>query len=82
MKRINRHNPYGYKVGYRENGSRLFVCHFKDRTYREARRSLNYYLTYPVQSHEDRHILINPIWEIRPICFSEFAKGIWRECPF
>ncbi|NCA68451.1 MAG: hypothetical protein EOM87_10385 [Clostridia bacterium] len=74
MRSINQHSKYGYKVGYRENGSRLFVCRFKDRTCREAKESLRYYMTYTV--------LPNTVWEILPITLSEYKSGIWRDCPF
>ncbi len=73
MKRCNKHNPYGYKVGYYENDSRLFVCRFKDRNYREATKTVTMFKQIYSSS-------IN--WIIKPIRFAEFAKGIWRECPF
>lgn len=74
MKRCTKQSRYGYKVGYRENDSRLFVCRFKDKTYKEAQKSLRYYMTYS--------IMHNAVWEIRPITLSEYKSGIWRECPF
>ena len=39
-------NPYGYKVGYREIGSRLFIRQFITKTYRQAHRSLLFYRKY------------------------------------
>lgn len=75
MKRINKHNRYGYKVGYweNENGSRLFVYEFKDWTYKEAVKTLLMFKQYRDGKRE---------WQIRPIRYSEYAKGIWRENPF
>ena len=82
MKKINKHNPYGYKIGYRENGNRFFVCHFLNRTYKDAKRYLELFTKYPTYTHTDLRLIENSTWEIRPIRFSEFAKGIWKESPF
>lgn len=72
MKRINKHNPFGYKVGY-YNDSRLFICRFKDRNYFEATKTVAMF----------KQIYASNInWIIKPIRISEFARGIWRECPF
>ena len=38
---MNKNNPYGYKVGYRENGTRLFVRYFMTYTYHQALFSWN-----------------------------------------
>lgn len=81
MKRIHKLNPYGYKIGYQENNG-VFVRHFIVRTYKDAVRFLPGFKKYADKAHDDNHILINPIWSIRPIRFSEYARGIWRECPF
>ncbi len=66
-----RHNKFGYKVGYREKDSRLFVCEFKTYTYEQAIVAQRYYLNARQQK-----------FEIRPIRFAEILKGIWRENPF
>lgn len=72
MKKLDRHNPYGYKVGYYDD-SRLFVCRFKDRNYLEAIKTVTMFKQIYSSS-------IN--WIIKPIRFAEVARGIWRECPF
>ena len=82
MKRIKQNNPFGYRVGYRENGSRLFHDHFLTFTYQEAVELRHYYLSYPpIHAHGD-HVLINPSWEIRPINLEQVLAGIWQQNPF
>ena len=79
---INRNNPYGYKVGYRENGSRLFIRYFKTYTYEQALFSLRHYREYQPNERETNRPLINPVWSIKPITRKEYKKGIWDELPF
>ena len=79
---MNRNNPYGYKVGYRENGSRLFIRYFKTYTYEQALFSLRHYRNYPQHERETNRPLINPVWSIKPITRKEYKKGIWDELPF
>ena len=43
---MNKNNPYGYKVGYRENNSRLFIRLFLSKTQKQAYHVLNYYQKY------------------------------------
>ncbi|MEG1529512.1 MAG: hypothetical protein RR405_04070 [Clostridia bacterium] len=80
MKRIKKHCRYGYKIGYTENG--IFVRHFIVKTYRDAVLLLPDFIRYTTHAREDNHRLNNPVWQIIPILHSEFARGIWRECPF
>ena len=83
MKRIKQNNPFGYRVGYRENGSRLFHDHFLTFTYQDAIEMQQHYLSYPpIHSHDDDHLLINPSWEIRPITLQQVLAGIWQQNPF
>ena len=79
---MNKNNPYGYKVGYRENGSRLFVKYFMTYTYHQALFSRRFYRKYPQRTRETNRPIIDPFWEIKPITKKEYLAGIWDEIPF
>ena len=79
---MNKNNPYGYKVGYRENGSRLFVRYFMTRTYLQALFTRRFYRKYPQRTRETNRPIIDPFWEIKPITKKEYLAGIWNENPF
>ena len=79
---MNKKNPYGYKVGYRENGSRIFIRYFMTYTYPQAQMCLRHYRKAPPRERETNRPLINPFWEIKPITKKEILAGIWDEIPF
>ena len=79
---MNKNNPYGYKVGYRENGSRLFVRYFMTYTYHQALFSRRFYRKYPQRTRETNRPIVDPFWEIKPITKKEYLAGIWDEIPF
>ena len=79
---MHKNNPFGYKVGYRENGNRLFKRHFMTYTYKQARFSLRFYRKYPQRNRETNRPIIDPFWEIKPITKKEYLAGIWDELPF
>ena len=79
---MNKNNPYGYKVGYRENGSRLFVKYFMTYTYHQALFSRRFYRKYPQRTRETNRPIVDPFWEIKPITKKEYLAGIWDEIPF
>lgn len=79
---MNKNNPYGYKVGYRENGSRIFTRYFLTYTYPQALLCLRHYRKSPPRERETNRPLIDPFWEIRPITKKEILAGIWDEPPF
>ena len=79
--RKKRHNN-GYKVCYKEKGSRQYIRYFITYTYKQAKLAVNGYKLYPPTAREDNHILDNPIWKIIPIKHSEVRDGIWRDDPF
>ena len=79
---MNKNNPFGYKDGYRENGSRLFIQHFMTYTYRQALFSRRFYRKYPQRTRETNRPIIDPFWEIKPITKKEYLAGIWDEVPF
>lgn len=75
-------HSYGYKICYREAGSKEYVKHFMTYNFRQAIRALTYYKLYPPRAREDDHKLNNPTWTIIPISRDEVRAGIWREVPF
>lgn len=79
---MNKSNPHGYKVCYREKGSKEYIRHFLTYTYNEALLSHRYYRKYPQNAREDNHPLKKPRWVIIPIKESEVKDGIWHEDPF
>lgn len=79
---MNKNNPYGYKVGYRENGSRLFVKHFMTYTYNQAIYSRRHYCKSPQRTRDTNRPIVDPFWEIKPITKKEYLAGIWDEIPF
>jgi hypothetical protein len=80
--KVNRNNPYGYKVCYREICEKKFITHFKTYTFYQAAQSLKSYIHFPPRAREDNHILRKPYWVIIPIKKSEVRAGIWLEDPF
>lgn len=81
MKNINKNCPYGYKVGYRENGSRHFIRYIVTNTYDLAAWHVEIYKKTTVYARKDNHKIINPIWEIIPLKHIESIL-VWRDCPF
>ena len=79
---MNKNNPYGYKVGYRENGSRLFVRYFMTYTYNQAIYSRRHYCKSPQRTRDTNRPIVDPFWEIKPITKKEYLAGIWDEIPF
>lgn len=75
-------NGNGFKICYREQGSKLYIRYFMTYTYKQAKRALRYYLLYPPRARNDNHKLNNPTWKIIPINKDEIKAGIWREVPF
>ena len=79
---MKKKNRYGYKIGYRENGSRNFIRYFMTYTYPQAKMCLRHYRKSPPRERETNRPLINPFWEIKPITKKEILAGIWDEIPF
>ena len=79
---MKRNNRYGYKIGYRENGSLSFTRYFMTYTYKQALFSLEHYRKYPQRERETGVPIVNPFWEIRAITKQEYEAGIWDEIPF
>ncbi len=79
---MNKNNPYGYKIGYRENGSFLFNRLFITRSYNQAVVMRNFYRRYERRERENNRPIVNPFWEIVPITKKEILAGIWDENPF
>ena len=79
---MNKSNPYGYKVCYREKGCKEYIRHFLTYTYNQALRARSYYRKYPQKAREDNHPLTKPYWVIIPVTKSEVKDGIWHEVPF
>ena len=74
---MNKNNPYGYKVGYRENGNRLCIRKFITRTHQQAYQMLVFYRKF---GHQRVAQKFN--YEIQPITKKEVLAGIWDELPF
>ena len=72
----------GYKVCYKEKGSKEYIRHFLTYTYKQALIAKRYYIKFRQRSREDNHPLKNPEWVIIPIKKSEVRDGIWHEVPF
>ena len=79
---MKKNNSYGYKIGYRENGSLLFNRLFITRSYNQAVSMRNFYRRHIKQERETKRPLVNPFWEILPITKKEILAGIWDEIPF
>ncbi len=72
----------GFKLCYKEQGSKEYVRYFMTRTYKDAVRILKLYRRYPPTAREDNHKLKKPRWRIIPVTLKEIQDGIWREVPF
>ena len=79
---MNKTNPYGYKIGYRENGSLLFNRLFITRSYAQAVFMRNFYRRYERHKRKNNRLIVNPFWNIVPITKKEILAGIWNENPF
>jgi len=77
---MNKHHPYGYKVGYRQN-NKSFVRLFITKTRKRASHVLNYYQKYGHINYRKNEIeRFNYL--IKPITKKEVLAGIWDELPF
>lgn len=76
-----RKNKYGYRVGYQEKDSRLFIKQFITHTYKQAYDMLLYYRKYGHAGCKKKDIeRFNYL--IKPITQKEILSGIWDEPPF
>ena len=76
-----RRSIYGYKVGYQEIESRLFVRKFITKTYKRAYHVLMYYQKYGHEACKKKEReRFN--YSIKPITRKEYLAGIWNEIPF
>ena len=73
---------YGYKVCYKEQGSKEYIRYFLTYTYKQAARAMKGYILYPPRERETGRKLNRPKWKIIPVTYNEIKRGIWRECPF
>ena len=72
-------NGNGFKICYREEGSKQYIRHFMTYSYKQAVRAKLSYERYPPRARNDNHKLNNPTWKIIPINKDEVKAGIWRE---
>ena len=79
---MKNNNLYGYKIGYRENGSLLFNRLFITRSYNQAIAMCSFYRCHQKRGNNTNRPLVNPFWEILPITKKEILAGIWDEPPF
>ena len=63
---MNKNNPYGYKVCYRENGCKDFIRHFLTYTYNQALQARRYYRKYETKSRDDNHLLKKTVLDNNP----------------
>jgi hypothetical protein len=73
---------FGYKICYKERGSKKYIRYFMTYTYPQALKILYYFISYPPDERETGRKLIQPEWRIIPVTKKEILAGIWRECPF
>lgn len=73
---------YGYKVCYKERGSKVYVRYFITYTFDQALKVMRGYIRYPPLERGTGRKLHYPTWFIIPINRKEVRHGIWRECPF
>ncbi len=73
---------YGYKICYREEGTKEYIRYFITHTQKQAREAIQSYTRYPPTARNSNRKLVNPKWKIIPISKKENIHGIWRECPF
>ena len=76
------HNPYGYRVCYRERRSKTTDRYFIVRSYKNAVDMKMFNIRNPPRERETNRQLNRPTWLILPITRKEVLRGIWRECPF
>ena len=79
---MNKYNPYGYKVCYKEKDRGEYIRYFLTYTYSQALLVRRYCQKYERRSREDNQLLNKPYWVIIPITKSEVKDGIWHEVPF
>ena len=76
-----RKNTNGYKIGYRDDDSKLFIRKFITHTHKQAHKMLLYYRKYGhggVKKAEIKRFN----YKIKPITQREILAGIWEENPF
>ena len=62
---------YGYKIGYYRLGK--FIAKVVTDSYETAKTALEI---------EVRHQTVKRKWIIKPLTQREYARGVWRDCPF
>jgi len=72
----------GYKVCYKECGTKSYIRHFKTYTKLEALDMICHYIRYPPKERETARALIKPKWKIIKVSKREILAGIWDEPPF
>jgi len=76
-----RKNQYGFKVGYQDKDSRLFIKQFITRSHKHAYRMLLFYRKYGHDGCKKKEIeRFN--YRIKPITQREILSGIWDINPF
>ena len=73
---------YGYKVCYKEQGSKTYVRYFLTYTLNQALKAMYGYIRYPPRERGTGRKLENPQWKIIPVNQKEFSNDIWNELPF
>ena len=73
---------YGYKICYKEQGSKVYVRYFMTYTLEQAEKAMNDYIRYPPREQDTGRKLVCPEWKVIPVTKKEVIRGIWQECPF
>ena len=73
---------YGYKVCYKEQGSKEYIRYFMTYTLKQAVKAINGYIRYPPRERNTGRTLVRPKWKVIPVMKKEVIGGIWQECPF
>ena len=64
-------NNYGYKIGYYRLGK--FIAKIVTDSYQTALSALENEVKYEIEKRK---------WIIKPLTKREYARGVWRDCPF
>lgn len=75
-------NKYGYKLCYKNEGSKKLYIYVITNTFSLAEFEMQMCIKYPEQIKQSNKTIRGPTWLIIPIKNKREYKKLWKDCPF
>ena len=75
-------NKYGYKLCYKNEGSKKLHIYVITNTFSLAEFEMKMCIKYPEQIKQSNKTIRGPTWLIIPIKNKREYKKLWKDCPF